>query len=558
MKKHGMQMRLFAVIMSVILFVTSGLFGVDRVVAASNPDSIDWLIEKSILNNDFDLDAIKEDSSRFITREEFIALIVSAAGMTESDVKEKELSYVDGNKTTKALEKYIRLASRWKITPKIKDTGATYLKPTSVLTKQMAAYYLARYYKLHIDLELEEFQDFDRIGTTCKPYVTAMVKYGMMQGETTNKFKPSLKMSWKMAADLIQKAYDAGWFELKSVSVVLGLMGQSDSNSVSVLNGVSGISQCTKDGILYLADTNHNQIKAVVNGKVEVIAGQDLDKDEKGRTIGGYVDGACEKALFQSPTGICTTQDGIYVVDTGNNAIRYINLEKKTVTTYAGTGEAGADDGIASKASFSKPTDIAVAEDGTIYIADTGNHCIRKIDSYGEVTTVAGNSGKAGYHDGGVNTALFNQPTGIAIAGSTIYVADCGNQRIRMISNGKVTTYAGTSRSIDVNSNEFIGGFQNGSVEEAMFCYPSHLTIDAAGSIYVADTGNHMIRKIEDGEVTTVAGFGVGVNQTEFQWENYCVQPNSLCISKDQNCIYVTDSFLNLVLQIPLEGGFSK
>jgi hypothetical protein len=173
---------------------------------------------------------------------------------------------------------------------------------------------------------------------------------------------------------------------------------------------------------------------------------------------------------------------------------------KNTVITLAGVpGEQGHKDGPAGQALFSGPAGIAVAKNGDIYVTEEYNHTIRHI-SGGVVTTIAGDPKQYGsFKDGSVATALFNSPSGIAIdLNGDLIVADFGNDRVRRISNtsGMVTTEAGSS----------VEGWQDGPALQATFDEPHEVAIDSSGAIFVAEYNQCLVRKIENGVVTTVAG----------------------------------------------------
>jgi sugar lactone lactonase YvrE len=189
----------------------------------------------------------------------------------------------------------------------------------------------------------------------------------------------------------------------------------------------------------------------------------------------------------------------------------------QTVTTYAGSGTAGFNNGVATSAQFNNPSGVCTDAAGNIYVADRENHRIRRIDGSGNVTTYAG-TGTAGFNNGVATSAQFDFPSGVcADAAGNIYVADFGNNRIRRIDgSGNVTTYAGTGTA----------GFNNGVATSAQFSTPYGVCADAAGNIYVADFGNNRIRRIDgSGNVTTYAGTGTaGFNNgsaTSAQFSNH-------------------------------------
>jgi sugar lactone lactonase YvrE len=147
----------------------------------------------------------------------------------------------------------------------------------------------------------------------------------------------------------------------------------------------------------------------------------------------GYADGLAAEAKFNSPRSVAVDGVGkVYVADTGNHCIRLISPDGQ-VSTLAGANEPGYVDGQGSEARFNFPSGIAVDADGNLYVADTANHSIRKIMPDGEVTTLAGN-GEPGNVDGPGADARFRAPEGIAIDGKgNVYVADTGNHRVRKI-----------------------------------------------------------------------------------------------------------------------------
>lgn len=248
------------------------------------------------------------------------------------------------------------------------------------------------------------------------------------------------------------------------------------------------------DGTIYVASVGADVLFQVDNSSAAVnrLAGT-------GQV--GYVDGQAVNARFNNPTGVAVGPDGtVYVADAGNNCIRQLSRDGSLVSTLAGAGTAGTADGTGPAARFRNPTGVAVDVAGTLYVADQGSNRIRKITPAGVVTTLAG-SGSAGFADGQGVAAEFASPTGVAVsADGTVYVADTGNNCIRQISQaGVVTTLAGSGTA----------GFANGTGTVARFNRPAGIAIDAGGVLYVADNGNNRIRQVTPtGVVTTLAGSG--------------------------------------------------
>ncbi len=217
----------------------------------------------------------------------------------------------------------------------------------------------------------------------------------------------------------------------------------------------------------------------------------------------GHVDGDVSVAKFNYPRGLAIdAQDNIYVADELNHCIRRIS-SGGTVITFAGSGIAGHADGDPGLAKFKNPYDVAVDEiNGSYYVADKGNHCIRAMSLAGYVTTYAGVPATIGYVDAPGASARFNNPTSIAVEGelANIYVTDAGNHCVRKIDfTNVVTTFAGSN----------IQGQLDGNGTAARFNYPMGITLDSAGFLYLSDKDNHNIRRISlGGTVITVAGTG--------------------------------------------------
>jgi hypothetical protein len=226
------------------------------------------------------------------------------------------------------------------------------------------------------------------------------------------------------------------------------------------------------------------------------------------------VDGSNGSAGFNAPTGLAWLgHTVIYVAETGANKIRSITLGGSNVTaTVAGTGTLGFTNGPGASATFSAPTAVAVNQmTGTVYVADTGNNAIRAVDAMGNVTTYAG-TGVAGFRDGPAAVAQFNAPQGVALdAAGNLYVADTGNNRIRMISmTGNVTTIAGTSAPLA--SGAVTPGPLNGAGLSVAFNGPHGITVGPNNVLYVSETFGQRIRAINlpSGYVTLVAGSPTG------------------------------------------------
>lgn len=240
--------------------------------------------------------------------------------------------------------------------------------------------------------------------------------------------------------------------------------------------------------VVYLAINKKTPTNRAAIGSVTTIAGTGNP---------GVEDGPARSASFSDPFGVAVDRRGtIYISEGGeSNRIRRIATDGK-VETIAGSTE-GFAEGNALQASFNTPSGIALDKKGNIIVADTSNNRVRKIASDGKVTTLAG-TGAAGYKDGSANDAEFDGPIGIALdKQGGIIVADAYNDLIRRVSSdGSVITIAGTGSP----------GFIDGNASIARFNTPSGVAVDSHGNIFVADTGNDTVRKITaQGEVSTVA-----------------------------------------------------
>lgn len=249
---------------------------------------------------------------------------------------------------------------------------------------------------------------------------------------------------------------------------------------------------------LYVADKQNHSIRKIdlPTGDVATLAGTGQP---------GSADGTGAAASFNSPFGVVSNGAGkLYVSDAGNHTLRMIDLASGAVTTLAGAaGQAAGTDGPVATARFNNPAGLAYAS-GMLYVGDFKNHTIRQVDLTAlTVSTLAGSAGQRGSADGVGSAARFSNPNGVVRLGSTLYIADQGNNTIRALAlaNNTVTTVAGS-----------VGqrGFADGVGTAALFSVPHALASDGSGTLYVADTTGHTVRKlaVATGAVTTWVGQG--------------------------------------------------
>jgi hypothetical protein len=303
---------------------------------------------------------------------------------------------------------------------------------------------------------------------------------------------------------------------------------------------------------IYVADTDNNMIRVITNGSgtVATLAGW---------LIPGASNATGTNAQFNKPFALATDSAGnVYVADTHNYLIRRIT-SGGGVTTVAGSGSIGTNDGIGTNAQFAFPTGIAVDSAGNIYVADENNQIIRKITHTGTnwvVSTLAGDTLEFGDGDGISPQATFYNPWGVAVDSATnVYVGDSDNGNIRKITfNGTdwvVSTLAGPDGSY---------GLVNGPAAQARFNQPYGVAVDGATNLYVADYYNNCIREITPaGRVTTLAGSVNGdIGSTDGTNNNAeFFYPSGLCLDAATN-IYVADSYNSTVRKITPDAAHSN
>jgi sugar lactone lactonase YvrE len=276
--------------------------------------------------------------------------------------------------------------------------------------------------------------------------------------------------------------------------------------------------------------------------------------------------GPFAKTLLNDPGYVFVdSANNLYVVEYWNHDVRKVSLATRTITLFAGNGTAGysGDQGKATAAELHNPGAGAADSEGNVYIVDTGNNVIRKVAaSTGDITTVAG-TGKSGYAGDGKAATLaeLNSPSGVAVdSAGNLYIADTGNSLVREVSakTGEISTVVGVP-------GEWGWAGDGGLATAAKILYPLAVMVDTSGNLYVSDSGNSAVRRVDakTGKISTVAGdcsTSAGSCTSGYSGDGGPAvaakldYPHELALDKAGN-LYIADTFNNLVRQVNAKTG---
>ncbi|MBF4694626.1 NHL repeat-containing protein [Fusibacter ferrireducens] len=300
-------------------------------------------------------------------------------------------------------------------------------------------------------------------------------------------------------------------------------------------------------GDVYVADTYNNMIKKVTANGLEIVAGGFDGKNSMGFPRGGLLDGKALEARFNKPRDIFITKTGvIYVADTGNHVIR--KIEAGAVSTISGTGTAGFKDGAASIAQFNLPSALTMDSEGKLYVADTLNSSIRVIRKDGTAETLSFTPDQKTLKSG-----KLNEPSDLLFDGNGIlYILDSGNQSIKRVENGVISLVAGNVTDLNTETGYVKTGLVNGTTSEAKFNFPKGFALDDKGNLFVADSWNHVIRVVgTDGVVKTYSGAPFSGNVVGDIKEARYNTPTGLIINK--GTLMISDMWNNEIKAMPID-----
>lgn len=319
---------------------------------------------------------------------------------------------------------------------------------------------------------------------------------------------------------------------LLALSLILSLGAAAlaadvNSDNATARPAYAGIT-VLEDGTVLATDSWNKVIWKISGGNAEIFAGKIPVADISGEPQGRYNDGDSDKAFFMSPCAIVPYLDGYAVSDTAAHVIRYVTDTK--VQTLSGSGKAGLRSGTAQNAWFSSPTGLAADDKGGLYIADTGNDCVRYMNSSGRVSVAISN---------------LSSPTGLCYKDGKLYIVERGKNRVLIAEDSSYEVLCGAFDYAE-DDGEFYGGFSDGKADSARFDHPSSVAVSDDGRVFVSDPINHSIRYLFGGRVYSLKR-GSGIDRP--------VSPEGLYISGET--LYAADGMGDILKYSIKEKHFS-
>ncbi len=538
-----MKKKVFAVCTIITLMLSSNIYAEKTILTneqlINRVDDLEkallYLYDGEVIKNyysELDTDLIS-DIKQPVTRLEFAVLMIDALDLDK--VTHADVPFVDIENIDERLLPYIYTCYENNIIRGKEIDGKVYFGANDELTREEIITILGRYTHLASDEEIN-FNDAEDVSTWASGHVSFFYNNGLIALDNKGMLNPKDSATKE---ELIKSLYAVKLFlqsQIDNGYVVKNYIGSgsigyyNDNYEESMFTAIADI-EVTGSGEIIISDTMANQIRKADNGEVDTVVGTYKQLNLSGLPLGGYIDGDVEKAVLDNPINILylPTQKSLLFTQEGYNIIRGYNFDKQYVYTLAGNIDSGYKNGDTTQALFNKPTGMATDHKGNIYIADTLNHVIRRVDANLEVTLFAGVPEQFGNELGDVKVAKFNEPTNIVIdKDGVMYVADSGNNMIKKIENGVVSLVAGVETPLNQETFTMYGGDLDGETGIAMFKYPMGLAIDDNGTIYVADTENNKIKVIQDGKVKTLAGNGKYSNSTGNALNSSFAHPTAL------------------------------
>lgn len=350
-------------------------------------------------------------------------------------------------------------AAQWACENQLMVGSGGLFRGSDPVTREQFAAILWRYAGAVPASDTSDFTDRDQIAPYAREAVDWAKSRAIVTGFPGGRFEPRESVTRAQAAVMLMNSRGG---------VSLLALGDSPIGPGGIAGGEEG---------LILTDLYNRKVWKLQNGKLEPLAGGDTAPDVNGQPVGGYHDGRADRCSFKSPWAVAPFLDGWAVSDAENNALRYISGgEVQTLNCSAREPNLPVSGG---RVSFAYPTGLAAGSDGSLYVSDTHRGAVRKIAPDGGVTTVA--SG-------------LSDPMGLCWSNGALYVAETGANRIVKIENRRVSLVAGSGEE----------GSEDGSASRAAFAFPKGVAVGGDGTVYVSDTGNGAVRRVRDGEVSTL------------------------------------------------------
>ncbi len=421
------------------------------------------------------------DVTQPATREQLFSIVVTATNATKTAEK---LPFSDTSSIADDFLDKMSIAYASGYLSGASSQDGLLANPKSNVTRAELAAIISRVLSLKSTKTIE-VEDFNSIPTWAVGAVSACYEYKIMVGDGRI-WRPMDNVSLLEIAQIIFNLAERQLLlsgEVKNFAG-MGRIGYINGAAKSSTFAYPSSIAFNNEGQAAVVDAGNNLVRLIADSKVTTIAGTSPSLSDFGKKI------KSNRGTLNNPQYAVYSKDGdLYISNTGSNEIK--RLSKGGLSTFA--------EGLAS------PTGLA-CDNEYIYVCDTGNNLIKKFDLAGKLVTSYG-TGTKGYLDGSTSSSQFNEPMGIAVENGVIYVADTGNQRIRKIENDRVTTIAGNGTLKDEAFGYIIGGYYDGSAAHALFNFPTGIWVEN-GVVFIADTENSAVRLLSNGNVSTVAGDG--------------------------------------------------